>query len=329
MTPRESNARAHGLTVALVATIAGAFLLAALPAHAQRASINSLANDHTGLAADHDDIQGAENHGAIPISACGTIAQPGSYVVIQNLAAAGDCLFVTADNVTIDLGGHVLTGDGTGAGVTSNADDGSPRRNIAVRNGTVTGFSNGISFVFYESIVIEGVRAVGNVNNGFELDESVFGTIAGNVAVGNGRNGISGLSNGAIIHNTVANSGSDGIGGGGGNRIAGNTVTDSGRFGIGTIGGTVADNTVSRSTNTGINGLSGALVTGNTSRLNGDDGIFVQKGSAIGNFADRNTGDGIRVVCPSNVIGNTALNSTGTNLVLSGAGCNAVNNVAP
>ena len=42
MTRRESNARARGLTVALVAMIAGAFLLAALPAHAQRASISGI-----------------------------------------------------------------------------------------------------------------------------------------------------------------------------------------------------------------------------------------------------------------------------------------------
>ena len=52
------------------------------------------------------------------ISKCGTISKPGSYVLTRNLTANGDCLVVAANFVTIDLGGWVITGNGTGGGIT-------------------------------------------------------------------------------------------------------------------------------------------------------------------------------------------------------------------
>jgi len=73
------------------------------------------------------------------ISACGPIAQSGSYVVEKNLTAAGDCLVIRADFVTLDLGGFVLTGNGSGNGVTNNNVS---HQGILIRNGTITNFEN-------------------------------------------------------------------------------------------------------------------------------------------------------------------------------------------
>ena len=50
------------------------------------------------------------------ISKCTTISKPGSYVLTRNLTASGDCLMVAANFVTLDLGGWVITGNGTGTG---------------------------------------------------------------------------------------------------------------------------------------------------------------------------------------------------------------------
>src|SRR5262245_63275897 len=75
------------------------------------------------------------------INNCRTITQPGSYVLRDNLTASGDCLVVQADFVTIDLNGFVITGNGTGVGIT---DVNVERRGVTVRNGTLTGFSNGV-----------------------------------------------------------------------------------------------------------------------------------------------------------------------------------------
>jgi hypothetical protein len=76
-------------------------------------------------------------------------------------------------------------------------------------------------------------------------------------------------------------------------------------------GSTISNNTVE-----GINGIfarpGGSTVSGNTALASEVDG-----------------GDtGITVDCPSNVIGNTATGYA-SNLVLSGAGCTNIDNVAP
>ena len=52
------------------------------------------------------------------ITACQTIGQPGKYSLGGNLTAAGDCLVIAADFVSIDLAGFTIAGNGTGAGVT-------------------------------------------------------------------------------------------------------------------------------------------------------------------------------------------------------------------
>jgi hypothetical protein len=41
----------------------------------------------------------------IPIKACQTISQPGSYELANNLTSSGDCLVIAANFVTIDLAG--------------------------------------------------------------------------------------------------------------------------------------------------------------------------------------------------------------------------------
>ena len=120
------------------------------------------------------------------ISKCTKITEPGSYVLTRNLAAAGSCIVVAADFVTIDLGGWVITGPGdTGAGVT---DEGNPRQGIALRNGVVTGFNDSVRFGS-SGAVVEKVRAsafetgiaVGadGIVSGNTVSSAVFGIVVG------------------------------------------------------------------------------------------------------------------------------------------------------
>jgi hypothetical protein len=51
-------------------------------------------------------------------------------------------LIVNADGLTVDLGGHRLTGAGLGSGVTVLA-----RSRISIRNGTIARFGNGVSLL--------------------------------------------------------------------------------------------------------------------------------------------------------------------------------------
>src|SRR5438477_1380499 len=78
---------------------------------------------------------------ATSITTCPTtIAASGDYQLTADLACPGDGITITASAVHVQMGGHVLTGNGTGrglsvVGVTADVD---------VENGTLTGFSVGI-----------------------------------------------------------------------------------------------------------------------------------------------------------------------------------------
>lgn len=50
-------------------------------------------------------------------ASCQTISQSGSYKLTQDLTANGnDCFTIAASNVTLDLGGHTLNGQGIDGG---------------------------------------------------------------------------------------------------------------------------------------------------------------------------------------------------------------------
>ncbi len=223
------------------------------------------------------------------ITKCRTINKAGSYIVSRNLTAKGNCIVIEADDVIIDLDGFVLFGDGTGAGVTDNEVY---HRSITVRDGTVTGFENGID-LFASSASIASVRAIKNQNDGIRTGSF-------------GRGVISSLTfdnyEGFGIRTRRRNYIFDNITGGFGSGIL---VTGSGSG--------VVSNHVSSHTGSGIIGrfmlvrVNEILVRGNNVSSNEGDGISVGSGSEVnGNVARANGGVGIEVDCPSPVYGNTA-----------------------
>src|SRR5688572_22724139 len=76
------------------------------------------------------------DHTTNRIHSCRTIDQSGSYVFDRNIEATGDCLVIVTDNVTIDLAGYTITGNGGGRCIGTFAAE--EREGITVRNGTVT-----------------------------------------------------------------------------------------------------------------------------------------------------------------------------------------------
>jgi hypothetical protein len=202
---------------------------------------------------------------ATPVDACMTIAEPGSYVLRQNLSASGTCIRIAADHVTLDLAGFTLSGDGTGDGIDENDVD---RSNIAVLNGTVTGFGAGIDLDFVTGAVVTMVRAFANTGNGIAVSR---GIVKDSVAIGNGGVGIfSGLDS----------------------TITGNKVFDNGGTGINTGNGNViANNSVRQNGGSGISNGAGSIVRGNAVRNNAGFGIDPNTESAvIENAASSNTG---------------------------------------
>jgi hypothetical protein len=234
------------------------------------------------------------------ITACQTLRASGSYVLANNLIAAGDCLVVDADFITIDLAGFTLFGNHTGTGISNLLE----RRGITVRNGTIFGFGSGISLLAEDSIV-EGMRVSGNTDTGI-------------------------FASGIVRNNLVQDNGSFGITSIG--IVSGNTAIGSGSCCSGILAtGTVIGNTARGNHGEGIS--ASGTVTGNTAQVNEGNGIRAfnsEQGSTVsGNTASSNGGTGIDVACPANVIGNTAVANVGRNLRLNGAGCTNTNNLTP
>jgi parallel beta-helix repeat protein len=91
-----------------------------------------------------------------------------SLTLANDLTCAGDAMVVAADNVTVDLGGHTLTGPGMGpqtwplpqldsVGVRVGGHTG-----VTIRNGKTTAFSTGIYFIDMQSSSIESVTTLRN-----------------------------------------------------------------------------------------------------------------------------------------------------------------------
>ncbi len=101
-----------------------------------------------------------------------TISQGGSYYLGASLTTTGNGITITADNVTLDLMGFSLTGDGGAAdvGIHVSGTSGTPRRNVAVRNGTVRGFGTGILASHVDGCTFERLDALDHAGHGFHAN---------------------------------------------------------------------------------------------------------------------------------------------------------------
>jgi hypothetical protein len=80
----------------------------------------------------------------VPISAPVTINNPGSYYLITNLTVVGfngNGITINADNVTLDLNGFTISGDGSAN--SSGVQVVNPHHNLCVRNGTIRNIAAG------------------------------------------------------------------------------------------------------------------------------------------------------------------------------------------
>jgi|SRR5579864_650467 len=158
-----------------------------------------------------------------------TITTPGIYCFKASRNAAGDAITIKADNVVLDLNGHVLKGNGTGTGIQA-AD----RKNIAVRNGTITGFVTGVRLSSTgnetaQGYLVEHLLLEGNLNVGIEAEGSGavvrynriivtgLGSAAGTIAAGifiNGGDGAHVHDNEVVDMNSTSNQANNGEGDG-------------------------------------------------------------------------------------------------------------------
>jgi len=237
----------------------------------------------------------AEIEPGTPISSVPyTIAESGSYYLCANAQTTSNMfsgITIYADNVTLDLKGFSLIGDGT-AGLHGVFIEGN-RKNITIRNGTITNWGgNGVDGETATKCRAEDLQVIDNAGSGIRL-----------------------LGNEQQVRNCVAsdNGGSalisiSGIAVGVGSVVTGNTVNGNG---TGATGSYVF----------GIHVREGSTVTGNTAYGNGHSATGIRAYGILlfgYSLADQNT-------AYNNGIGA----GSAENMTLNVTGCVYGNNVAP
>lgn len=172
-----------------------------------------------------------------------TISQPGSYILVSNITvpdANTTAISITADDVTLDLGGFSIVGPtlcsggppvtgcaptGTGNGIEVTVAQAS----VTVLNGTVRGMgARGLSLK--SGAHVEKVRAVSNGLDGIDVRDA--STVTGNIATKNGAEGIFAQDGAVVTGNTSRDNAGDGIFVSNGSTIIGNSSMYNGACGL-------------------------------------------------------------------------------------------------
>jgi len=202
-----------------------------------------------------------------------TISTPGSYYLAESINVAGNGITIASDNVELDLMGFGLRG-GTGSGITVSG----ARKNITVRNGTVSGWSAGAG--------IDGTWASNSRFLDLRLSGNRDGLIAGSAPLNPG------FAGGNVVTNCTADgNGNHGIRAYFGSAVLGCTARNNGNPQV--------------STSAGIYARGGCALVNCAASDNTTDGIQADDGCTISACALRtNLGDGIEVRDACRVLGN-------------------------
>ena len=206
-----------------------------------------------------------------------TILASGSYYLGNNLSAAtGAGIIIDANDVTLDLRGFCLAGNFSEDGIKI-LDN---RRNVEVRNGTLSGWNNGVnSNGGCSNLRIIGVRANGNINGIIVQGDGtqVKGCTASWGGPSAGTKGIFINGSGLVRNCTV-------MGFAGANGVGIYSLS----------GGTISDNLVLNCNGTGAYGIKtdGPATISRNSVISCSKGIYAQGGSIIGNAVYCATGIG-------------------------------------
>lgn len=252
----------------------------------------------------------------IAISAAGTVINtPGSYYLTANITAAagGNGIQVAADNVTIDLNGFAIIGQGT-SGTPAGIAITETHSNLCVKNGTITGFNgDGIGGSGLVGIVsssrFEHLTVTGNQADGINIKDD--SDVLDCVVTKNEFEGIN-VGDGCRIMNCVASGATTGDGIQGGHHVAVESCT---------LAGNASD---------GVSVDFGGLIHNCVVRANGFDGIYCSGGSRIlDNLVDVNHHNGIYTGAfpqdnASRIEGNTCTYNGLHGIFIAGSGVNLI-----
>jgi hypothetical protein len=286
------------------------------------------------------------------------LSSPGNYFLTTNLTSTGTCILVTSEGVSLDMRGHTITGNGTGDGI---SDGGIQFESMAIANGKIRNFNDGIGLHKSCCVVIRNVDSSHNANFGVLIGRCC-GTIDSVTANNNGSDGIEALDCCYTLNNIQANnnggggvisksiilfhtaccttlsnssvSGNTGVGvdmENGFNYLVSSTVQKNGADGADMSGSCcnyVVDSTVTSNAGAGMH-LTGNhnLVTNSKANQNTGIGIFLRttENQITSSQATGNGGAGADVGCPGAITGLNAKGNTGSSLTTSGGVCTQLN----
>jgi parallel beta-helix repeat protein len=183
-----------------------------------------------------------------------TISNAGFYYVASNLTYTGTLdagITVSADDVTIDLMGFRLSNDGTKTAIYNS----NQYKNLEIRNGTLSGWYNGIHSYDSNNNRFINMRIEGSTQLGIYLNG--YGHLIKGCTISNTSDtGIWLVGGGTISNNVVNNNTFYGIVAGGYSMISNNLVSNSAQHIYLSSPGTIIGNTIrgdSGQTQTGIN----------------------------------------------------------------------------
>ena len=133
------------------------------------------------------------------------IDTPGSYYLTANITGVPNKngINIRSDDVVIDLCGFALIGNtGFYDGITTLSYPYPQRKNIVVKNGTVSGWEDGIDLTNTINVQILNLRATNNVGKGIWLLDNC--QVVDCIAESNGGNGMEAMGNGSVFRNCLA-----------------------------------------------------------------------------------------------------------------------------
>lgn len=261
---------------------------------------------------------------------CGSVITTDTTLDSDVGPCVGDGLVVAADGVTLDLGGHTVSGAGTGAGVRVARHTG-----VEVTGGTIEGFHTGLVLDEADGNHIWSLTLRDNLRQGITVAGSDANVVEKNSLIDNDGDAIRlGLSDGNVVRKNVAVGNVFGIGVADfsdGNLVEKNTVSDTRVFGI-AVFSTSIDNRVEKNDVRGTllgDGIivaadsSGTQITKNVANSNGDDGIDIDNPSTTitANTANDNADLGIEAVAGTTDGGGNRASGNGNPAQCTGVSC--------
>lgn len=135
-----------------------------------------------------------------------------TYILQANITTSGTCFVIEVDNITLDLNGYTITGDGTGRGVL--IEEGNDF--FTIKNGEISNFNKGIEGASCNNGIIQDNKIINNINGAIMIF-TMYGTsdnhnIVRNIIENNGLGiDLTESNNNIIINNKLTNNLLDGI----------------------------------------------------------------------------------------------------------------------